>query len=73
MPAGGPVALQLRQNGVRQLLAQFHTPLVKGVDVPDHALGKYLVFVQRQQRTQNLRGQAAVEQAGAGPVAGKIL
>ena len=45
-PVGGAVVvefsvgLQFREDLHGQLLAQFNTPLVVAVDVPDHALGE---------------------------------
>ena len=73
MSVGRAFALQFRQDCVGQLLAQLHAPLVKGIDVPDHALHEHLVLIQRQQRAQHLRRHAPIEQAGARPVAGKNL
>ncbi len=40
--------LQLGQDLRRQLFAEFDTPLVKAVDVPDYSLNKYLVLVDGQ-------------------------
>ena len=66
-------ARQLRQDLLRQLLAQLHPHLVEGVDVPDHPLGEDLVLVQRDQRTQHLRGQLGIQEGVGRPVAGEGL
>jgi NADH:ubiquinone reductase (H+-translocating) len=54
--AGRVVGGQLVDDGVGEDLAQFHAPLVEGVDVPGRALGEHLVFIQRGQATQAARG-----------------
>ena len=54
---------------LRQLLAQFHPPLVEAVDPPDRALHEHAVLVQRHQRAERGRVQAIGEQRAAGPVA----
>src|SRR5262249_13320178 len=38
-------ALQLGDNALRQRFAQFNAPLIKRIDVPDHALRKDRVLV----------------------------
>src|SRR5215472_18051085 len=55
--------LQLGYNPVRQNFAQLYPPLVERVDVPDSALHKDLVLVQRDKFTQRFRGQAFRENA----------
>src|SRR5262249_3005518 len=40
-------AIQLGQNRRRELLAEFHAPLIERIDVPDDALRKNLVLVER--------------------------
>src|SRR3954447_14597626 len=44
--------LQLRDDPLRELLAQLHAPLVEGVDLPDRPLGEDAVFVERDQPPQ---------------------
>src|SRR5471032_247918 len=67
------VASQLRVDVLGEDLAQLHAPLVEAVDVPDHALHKGLVLVQRDQRAQGGRRQL-VHQNGVGrTVAGEGL
>ena len=39
----------LRLDGLGQLFAQLHSPLVVGVDIPDNALGEDLHLVHGQQ------------------------
>ena len=39
------LALELRDNALRQHLAQFHAPLIERIDVPDDALGEHVVFL----------------------------
>ena len=46
------LALQFGNNPLRQLLAKLHAPLVERVDLPDGALGKHAVLVQRHQLAQ---------------------
>src|SRR5690348_14109322 len=45
---------QLRDHFLRELLAQFHAPLVEGVDIPDRALHEDAVLVQRHQRAERI-------------------
>src|SRR5579862_1049041 len=49
--------LKLRDDVLGQHLAQFHTPLIEGVDLPDRALRKDAVLVQSYQLAQNFRRQ----------------
>ena len=46
----------LRLDGLGQLFAQLHSPLVVGVDVPDNALGEDLHLVHGQQGPQSEGG-----------------
>ncbi len=48
-------AFEFRNNTVGQHLAEFDTPLVERVDIPDGALDKDLVFVERDELAQRLR------------------
>jgi hypothetical protein len=49
------IVIQFRKDTFGQLLAQFYTPLVKTKDVPDDALNKDLMFVDRNETTQTER------------------
>src|SRR5258708_4204541 len=62
---GGGLALQLRDNALRQYLAQFDAPLIEGIDIPDHALGEYAVLVEGDQLSQRCRRQP-LHQNGVG-------
>lgn len=39
------VVIQLRQDLLGNLLAVLHTPLIEGIDIPDHTLHKDFVLV----------------------------
>ena len=41
------ISIQFRQDLVRQLFTQLHTPLIKAEDVSDNTLYKDFVFVHR--------------------------
>ena len=60
-------------NRWRKLLAQLNAPLVEAVDLPDHALHEYFVFIQRKQHAQRVRIELLVQQGIAGAIAGKHL
>ncbi|VTR70981.1 conserved hypothetical protein [Desulfosarcina cetonica] len=62
-------ALQLGGGPLGQDLAQFHAPLIEGIDVPDGALGEHAVLVERHQHSQGLRRQAFDQEGVAGAVA----
>src|SRR5271167_4655058 len=49
------LALKLGDDVLGQHLAQLNTPLIKGVNLPDCALRKDAVLVQRHQLAQDLR------------------
>src|ERR1051325_1275125 len=51
------LALELRDDPLRELLAELHAPLVEGIDVPHDALGEHAVLVERDQRAERLRRQ----------------
>ena len=51
------LALDLRDDPLGQRLAQLHTPLIEGIDLPNRALGEDAVLVQRYQLAQRLRRQ----------------
>src|SRR5439155_26609581 len=44
--------LKLRNDLLRQDLAQLDAPLIEGVDPPDRSLGEDRVFVQRYERAE---------------------
>ena len=49
--------LQLRNDARRQYLAEFDAPLIKTVDCPHRALGKYAVFIKSHEAAEALRGE----------------
>ena len=55
--AGSAGLSDLRNDVLGQDLAEFNTPLVKRVNLPDGPLGKYRVLVERDQLAQRLRRQ----------------
>ncbi len=57
--SGSRRALQFRNDPLRQNLAEFHAPLVEGIDLPDGALREHAVFVQRHQLAESCRRQAS--------------
>ena len=57
----GASSQQFRIDRLAQHLAQFDTPLIERVDLPDNTLSKRLVFVQRKQRPEAV-GRQRVEQ-----------
>ena len=50
-------ALDLRDDALRQDLAQLDAPLVERIDVPDCALREYRMFVERDKLAQGFRCQ----------------
>jgi len=50
---GRSLALQLRNDALREHFAELDAPLVKGIDVPDHALREHAVFVKRDQLAED--------------------
>src|SRR3981189_1051646 len=63
----------LCEDFLRQLLAELDAPLVKAVDVPDHALSKHLVLVARNEAAEILRRDFLERQDAGGTVAGILL
>src|SRR5262249_56151769 len=45
-------ALELGNDALRELLAEFDAPLIEGIDLPDRALSEDAVLVERHQLTQ---------------------
>ena len=46
---------KFRKDLLRELLAEFNTPLVVAVDVPDHALSEDFVFVHGNESAETFR------------------
>lgn len=61
------LALEFRDNSLREHLAQFYSPLVERVDLPDCALREHGVLVERDQLAENrwrkLLGQDGIRRA----------
>src|SRR3989442_1045622 len=53
--------LQLRDDPLRQHLAELDSPLVEGVDAPDASLGEDAVLIQRDQAAEDLWVEALGE------------
>src|SRR5262249_10813903 len=51
------LVLKFWDNALRQHLAEFHTPLVKRIDVPNDALSEDRVFVKGNELTERFRCQ----------------
>src|SRR3954468_13067140 len=68
LEVGRVCALQFRQDSYGQYLAQFHAPLVEGIDVPYRALGEDTVFVKRNELAECRRRQTAEKERVRGPV-----
>src|SRR5271165_4938148 len=49
------LGFEFRDDPLGKDLAEFNSPLIKGVDVPDGALGKDAVLVERDELTKHLR------------------
>ncbi len=65
--------IQLFLNDFCQLFAQLHTPLIEGIDLPDHALHKNLVFVQCDQHAQHKGRQPGYSNELVGLLPGNTL
>ena len=59
---------QLWNDVLCKHLAEFHAPLVEGVDVPDTALSEDLVLIQGDELTQQVWGQLGRENRVGGTV-----
>src|SRR4051794_7955981 len=66
--AGDAIAAQ---NVVRELLAEFDTPLVEGIDAPQNPEHEGLVLIEREQLAEMIGIELAQQDAVARPVAGK--
>jgi len=62
-------ALELRNNSLRQHLAQFHSPLIEGVNIPHRTLSKYVVLVQRHKRSESARCKLLYQDCVGWPIA----
>ena len=60
---------QLRQDHLGQLLAQFDSPLIEGVDVPEHTLSEDFVFIEGDQLAERGRVEAPEQDRVGRPVA----
>ena len=63
----------LRLDGLGQLFAQLHSPLVVGVDIPDNALGEDLHLVHREERAQGEGGHSVHHDAVSRPIPSELL
>lgn len=59
---------QLWNDALCKHLAEFHAPLVEGVDVPDTALSEDLVLIQGDELAQQVWGQLGRENRVGGMV-----
>src|SRR5712691_5811983 len=66
-------AIELGQDSTGELFAQFHAPLIEGINVPDHALGKDLVLIERDQATEGTRRNLRHQDGVGGLVPGEEL
>src|SRR5882672_3935341 len=66
---GLPLALELRDDALGQHLAQLDSPLIERVDVPDGALGKHAVLVERDELSQRFRREPLGEDRVRGTIA----
>ena len=73
MASHGAISGHLWLNGLCQLLAKLHSPLVVRVDVPDDTLGEDLHLVHGEERPQSEGGHPVHHDAVGRPVAGKLL
>src|SRR5262245_4099896 len=61
-------ALELRDDLLREGLAQLHAPLIEGVDAPDRALGEDTVLIERNQLAQGGGSECFQEQRVRWPI-----
>ena len=62
---GCGLALKFWNDSLGEHLAQFHTPLVKRINVPNHALREDAVFVKRDEFAENFRRLEEIDDVGA--------
>src|SRR5439155_8364481 len=63
------LAFELGDDALGQHLAQLDAPLVERVDVPDDALGKHAVLVERNERSERFRRETLSEDRVRGTIA----
>src|ERR1700754_4357877 len=63
------IALELRDNSLRQHFAEFNSPLVERVNIPDDALCENGVFVKSNELAQRLRCEPLSKNRVRWPVA----
>ena len=68
---GSSACLKLGNDLLGQNLAEFHAPLIEGIDLPDRSLGKDAVLVERNQFSQRLRRKPLGKDSRRRPVAFK--
>src|SRR4051812_17991785 len=64
---------ELREDGVRELLAELYAPLIEAVDVPDDALDEDLVLVGGDERAERARRDLLHEDRARRAIAGEDL
>ena len=62
---------QFLDDTLGKLFAKLNAPLVEGVDIPDHSLGKYAVFIESNQCSKRIGTEAFGKNRVGGTVAGK--
>ena len=65
-------ALEFWNDTVRQHFAEFDAPLVERVDIPDSALNKDLVLVERDELAKCLRSQTISKDCVRGRLPSKV-
>ena len=64
--------MELGDDALREHLAELDTPLVEGVDLPDHALGEHAVLVERDELTQGSGVSRSVSRTFVGRFPSKV-
>ena len=67
------VRREVLQDILRKHLAELHTPLVERENIPDDALHKHLVLIERNEGAKRLGGELVREKRIGRPVAFKCL
>src|ERR1700690_3557740 len=68
-----PLALELRLDLLRQLLAELDSPLVETEDIPDDPLHENLVLVEGYQYPERMRRQLGKNEGARRSIAGERL
>ncbi len=71
MSEGLPAIPDIGDDALGKDLAQFHSPLVKGVDPPDDPLGEEAVFVEGDDGTQSGGGKGIGQEQVLGRLPGQ--